>query len=152
MRNPSGFCVRIYFELLIVIQIPDCCGEHQLDSVQLIDLTGTRIVINSNDVGLRMGSSDFLDDTLSDDMIWQAAKWLDTYDIRHTSVDEFHHFTGKEPAFTGLVAWRYDGRCHFCQVSDICGRCEMTAFRKGFIGGFTDPFDSFDSEIAQDCF
>ena len=81
MRNPSGFCVRIYFELLIVIQIPDCCGEHQLDSVQLIDFRCTWIIINRYDISSWKFMSDFLNNTFSYNMVWQAGKWLCTDDV-----------------------------------------------------------------------
>ena len=74
-------CVLLRFLFIILMQIFLCSGEHQLDSVQLVYFTCTRIIINGNDVCFRMLATNFLDNTFTYDVIWQAAKWLDADDV-----------------------------------------------------------------------
>ena len=90
------------------MQILLCCGKHKLDPVQLIYFAGTWIVVDGNNVGFWMLTANFLDDTFSYDVVRQASKRLDADDVRDTAVDEFHHLSGQEPSFTGLVSERYD--------------------------------------------
>lgn len=54
------------------------------------------------------------DYTFADDMIRQAAEGLGTHDIIGAGVNQFQHFSGEEPAFSGLVAQGYDGFCVVC--------------------------------------
>ena len=47
---------------------------------------------------------DFLDHTFSDNVVWQAAKWLGADDIFNTAVDQLQHLAGQKPAFASLVS------------------------------------------------
>ena len=58
------------------MQILLCCGKHKLDPVQLIYFAGTWIVVDGNNVGFRMLTANFLDDTFSYDVVRQASKRL----------------------------------------------------------------------------
>ena len=122
--------------------------EHQLDSVELIYLTGTRIVVYGYDVCLRITASEFLDNTFSNDVVWKAAKWLDADDVRCTVMNQFQHLTGKEPAFTGHIADGNDWRCHFGKLCDVSRRCKVFTFGK-FLGCSTsDEINGFDAELT----
>ncbi len=70
-----------YGRLDIFFQIFVCRGEHQLDSVKLVDLAGTWIIVDSYDIGFRMKSPEFLNDFLSDYMIRQTGKRLGADDV-----------------------------------------------------------------------
>ena len=59
------------------------------------------------------------DDTFTYDMVGQAGKRLGADDVIDTAVDQFNHFTGQEPAFTGLVTDGYDRTGIFCQRLDV---------------------------------
>ena len=63
------------------MQILLCCGKHKLDPVQLIYFAGTWIVVDGNNVGFRMLTANFLDDTFSYDVVRQASKRLDADDV-----------------------------------------------------------------------
>jgi len=119
------------------MQILLCCGKHKLDPVQLIYFAGTWIVVDGNNVGFRMLTANFLDDTFSYDVVRQASKRLDADDVRDTAVDEFHHLSGQKPSFTGLISGRNDGRSHFCKITDICGRCKVAALLQSLICCFS---------------
>ena len=127
------------------------CGKHQFDSVQLINFAGTWIVVDGNDVGFRMLTAHFFDNTFTNDVVRQAAKRLDADDVRNTTVDQLHHLTGQEPSLTGLVSGGNDRFCHFCKVVDICCRCEVAALLQGFVGGFSQPVDSFQTKVCNGC-
>ena len=58
-----------------------CCRKHKLNTVELIYLRCTRIVIDGNNVCLRVFVTQFFDHTFSYDVIWQAGKWLCTDDV-----------------------------------------------------------------------
>ena len=90
------------------MQILLCCGKHKLDPVQLIYFAGTWIVVDGNNVGFRMLTANFLDDTFSYDVVRQASEWLRSHNILCTTVDQFHHLTGQQPSFTGLDPHGYD--------------------------------------------
>ena len=45
--------------------------QHQFDSVELVDFTCTRVIINGYDIGFRMLMAQFLDNTFANDMIRQ---------------------------------------------------------------------------------
>ena len=78
------------------MQILLCCGKHKLDPVQLIYFAGTWIVVDGNNVGFRMLTANFLDDTFSYDVVRQASKRLDADDVRDTAMDR--------PSFLGQRA------------------------------------------------
>ena len=63
-------------------------GKHKLDSVQLIYLAGARVVVNSNNICFRMPAADLLDHALAYNVVWQAAKGLNTHDVRYAAVDQ----------------------------------------------------------------
>lgn len=90
--------------------------QHQLDSVQLIDFTGSRIIVYGDNIGSRMPAAKLLDDSLSDDMIGQAAKGLSTDNILHIAVNQLQHFTSQEPSFAGLIAQRHKILSHGGQI------------------------------------
>lgn len=46
-----------------------CCRKHQFNTVQLVYLRSTRIIINSHDIGIRMIMSDFLYNSLTHNMV-----------------------------------------------------------------------------------
>ena len=83
--------------------------EHQLDPVKLIDFAGTRIVVDGDNIGKRVALAQFFDNTLSDNVVWKTSKRLCTDNVVDAAVDQFHHFSGQEPAFSGLIADIYDG-------------------------------------------
>ena len=46
-----------------------CCRKHQFNTVQLVYLRSTRIIINSHDIGIRMIMSDSLYNSLTHNMV-----------------------------------------------------------------------------------
>ena len=63
-------------------------GEHEFDSVELVDFACTWVEINCYDIRLRIASAKFFDNSLTYDMVRQAGEWLCTYDIWRTTVDQ----------------------------------------------------------------
>ena len=57
-------------------QVFDSSGKHQLDTIQLVYLAGTRIVVNGYDIGFRILAAQLFNNTLTYHMVWQTAKWL----------------------------------------------------------------------------
>ena len=84
-------------------------------------------------------------------MVRQAAERLDTNNIRNIIMDQLHHFTGQEPSLASLVTLRNNGACHLRQITDICSRMEMTAFRKCLICSLTNPVDCLNTYISKEC-
>lgn len=68
--------------------------EHQFDTVQLVYFAGTGVIVDGNDVGLRVAAAKLFDDTLADNMVRQTAKGLGANDIIDTLVDQLDHFAG----------------------------------------------------------
>lgn len=68
--------------------------EHQFDPVQLVYFTGTGVIVDGNDVGLRVAAAKLFDDTLADNVVGQTAKGLGANDIIDTLVDQLDHFAG----------------------------------------------------------
>lgn len=82
--------LRIFFFVHIFL----CGRQHQLQAVELIYFAGTRIVIDGYDIGQRIAVAQLFDHAFAYDMVWKAGKWLDTYDIVCTAVDQLQHFSG----------------------------------------------------------
>ena len=64
MRSPFTVSVSLqshFSRCSLLCQILVCREEHQLDTVQLIDLAGTRIVIDGHDIGTRIAVTQFHD-------------------------------------------------------------------------------------------
>ena len=61
--------------------------QHQLNPVKLVDLAGAWIVVYGYDIGAWICLAKLLDNTLADNVVWQASKRLCTDDIRHAGVD-----------------------------------------------------------------
>jgi len=97
------------FQLLCIMficlfQIFICACQHQLDTVQLVDLTCTGVIVNRNHVGHGVLLAQLLDDTLANNMVRQTTEGLCADDIRHTAVNQFNHFRCQEPTLARLVA------------------------------------------------
>ena len=71
-----------------------CCRKHQFNTVQLVYFTGTGVIVDGNDVGLRVAAAKLFDDTLTDNVVGQTAKGLGANDIIDTLVDQLDHFAG----------------------------------------------------------
>ena len=84
-------------------------------------------------------------------MVRQAAEWLDTNNIRNIIMDQLHHFAGQEPSLASLVTLGNNRSCHLRQITDICSRMEMTAFRKCLICSLTNPVDCLNTYISKEC-
>ena len=67
--------------LFTFLKIFYCCGKHQPNSVQLIDLAGTGIVVDGHNVGLGIGPADLFNDTFSHNVIWQTTERLSADDV-----------------------------------------------------------------------
>ena len=93
--------------------------------------------------------TDLFDHTFSYDMVRQAAEGLGADDIVDSAMDQFQHFTGQEPAFTGLVSKRNDIFGIVGKVFDVCRRCEMTAGTEFFCSGSAELFHQFDSHVGN---
>ena len=85
-------------------------------------------------------------------MVRQAAKWLDTNNVRNAIMNQLHHLAGQEPAFTCLVSFGNNWSGHLCQITDICSGMEVTALGKCFICGLTNPVNRFNSYISKEGF
>ena len=99
--SPVFLYVYFFFFLLLECLVSRC--EHQLDAVELVDLAGSRIVIDRNDIRLGVYLFDRLYDALADDVIRQASEGLYTYDVRRSALDKMYHFSREEPALAELV-------------------------------------------------
>ena len=97
------------YNYLLFIHILVRSGKHELDSVYLIDLRCTRIIVDCHDVCLRICLTQMLDNTLAHDVVWKTCKWLCAHDVRSTALYELYHLTCKEPSLAVLVSYGYDG-------------------------------------------
>ena len=88
IKNRSDLSLGDFSVLHIFLQILICRGQHQLDTVQLVYLAGTRIVVDRYDIGSRITVTQLLDDTFSDNVVWQAGKRLCADDVRGSGVDQ----------------------------------------------------------------
>lgn len=76
-----------------ILEIFVCCCKHEFDSIDLVNFACARIVVDSDNVGARICISEFFYDTFTYDVVWKASKWLGTYDVAGTLMDEFDHLT-----------------------------------------------------------
>ena len=77
--------------------------QHQLDSVELIDFRGARVVVDRDNVCLRVAVAQRAEHTLSNDVVRQACEWLRADDVRTSVFDHVDHLSREVPAFTCLV-------------------------------------------------
>ncbi len=143
IRQASNGCLLFFFEIFI------CGREHQLDTVQLIYLAGTRIVVDRNNVGFRVKPSKFFDNTFSDHMVWKAGKWLRTDDILCAGFDQLQHLAGQEPSLTGLIAKLNHFACHGCKMFNSGRRSKTLAFLICVHSRLPEPFDHLDTKICK---
>lgn len=78
---------RVFLKSGSMFQVFYSSGKHQFDTVQLINLACTRVIINGYNVGFRVSPSDFFDDTFAHNVVWQASKRLDADNVGNVSVD-----------------------------------------------------------------
>ena len=102
-----GQLIRCFFCQLL-LQVFLCGRKHQLDSVELIDLAGSWVIVDGDDVGERILMTQFLDDAFADYMIWKTAKGLRADNIVDAGVDKLQHFSSEEPSLSGLVPKGHD--------------------------------------------
>ena len=96
-----------------------------------------------------MTLAQFLDDTLSDDVVRQASERLGADDILDTAVDQLKHLTGQKPSLTGLVSEGDIVFSHVCKLPDAGRRSEVLALLKFFSCGLSEVLKQGDSEVAQ---
>ena len=77
--------------------------QHQLDSVELIDFRGARIIVDRDNVCLRVAVTQSAEHALSNDVVRQACEWLRADDVRASVFDHVDHLSRQVPAFTRLV-------------------------------------------------
>ena len=92
----TASCLCIYFlaDLDAVGQIFIGCGQHQFDSVDLVYLAGTRVIIDGYDIGARICISQFFYNAFADDVVWQTSEWLCAYDVSGSLMNQLNHFSG----------------------------------------------------------
>ena len=125
-------------------------GEHQLDTVQLIDLAGAGIVIDGHHIGFWISSAQLLNHALAHHMVRQTAEGLGADNVVGTALNKLHHFSGEEPAFTCLVS---DGNNGFRIGSDglnLRRRMEMPGFLKGLHSCRTHPFHGTNARLCDE--
>ena len=145
-HNSAKTTFRCCFCRDFLCQLFKCRGEHELDPVELVDLTGSGIVVDGDDVGAGVLMAQLLDNALSDDMVRQAAEGLCTDDIVDAGVDQLDHFAGQKPAFSGLVPDGNDGASVFGDFPDRNRSAEMFAPFKLMDRASSEPVDGPDSE------
>ena len=102
--------------------------QHQLNPIELIHLTGPRIIIDGHNIGERIPLPDLLDHPFSHHMIGQAAEGLTADDIARTAFDQLDHLAGQKPPFAGLIADIDDRLRIFHQLIDTHRGMEPGAF------------------------
>lgn len=135
--------------MLLFIHIPVSCGEHELDSVYLIDLRCTRIIVDSHDVCLRICLTQMLDNTLAHDVVWKTCKWLCAHDVRSTALYELYHLTCKEPSLTVLVTNGYDWSCIGSKLFDMGRSLESLTLFKSIPCRFSEGFQNLYNSVAD---
>lgn len=85
IAHPVSFLSRAVFLLFCKIFLGS--GKHQFNAVELIDFAGAGIVVDCHDVGAGKMPAQLFDDTLPDDMVWQAAEGLGADNIVYAAVD-----------------------------------------------------------------
>lgn len=73
-------------------------GDHQLDTVELIGLGGTRIVIDGDDVGFLMQTTNLAEHATAGHMVGQAGERLRADHIRATLFDKLQNLGRQQPA------------------------------------------------------
>ena len=89
------------------------------------------------------------DDTFTYDMVGQAGKRLGADDVIDTAVDQFNHFAGQEPAFSGLVTNVYDRFCIFHRFINAARRREVGTLLKGMACTSAKEFNATDTETGN---
>ncbi len=82
-------CLRFF----ALFQVFLCCGEHQLDTVQLVYLAGSRIVVDGYDIGLGIFFADLLDHAFSHNMVWKAGEGLGADNVWRIAVNQLQHLS-----------------------------------------------------------
>ena len=70
-------------------------GQHQLDSVQLIDFAGAWIKVDRHDIGRGVDPPQFTEHALAGDMVGQAGERLHADDVGDTGFYQLDHFGGQ---------------------------------------------------------
>ena len=73
-------------QVLAVLQF-SCSSQHQLQTIFLVNLGCTRIVVNGYNVCIRMQGFDAAHHTAAAYMVWQTAEWLGTYNVVYAFID-----------------------------------------------------------------
>ena len=90
-----------------------------------------------------------LDNTFAYDMVWQAGKWLGTYDVWCIIFNQLQHLSSQEPTLTGLISKRYNIRSHGCHMVDIGGRRKVRTLLQCFVGRAAEEFQCLDTQAAH---
>ena len=84
-------------------------GDHQFDAIELVRLTRAGVVVDRDDVRLRVEPADLAEHATARDMVRQARERLRADDVGAARFDELHDLAREQPAFAGLHADRRDG-------------------------------------------
>ena len=137
------------YNYLLFIHILVRSGKHELDSVYLIDLRCTRIIVDSHDVCLRICFTQMLDNTLAYDMVRQTCKWLSAHDVRGTALYELDHLACKEPSLTILVSYGYDRPCILGKFFNMSWGLETLTLLKCIPSRFSERLQNLYNSVAD---
>ena len=137
------------YNYLLFIHILVRSGKHELDSVYLIDLRCTRIIVDCHDVCLRICLTQMLDNTLAHDVVWKTCKWLCAHDVRSTALYELYHLTCKEPSLAVLVSYGYDWSCIGGKLFDMGRSLESLTLFKSIPCRFSEGFQNLYNSVAD---
>ena len=85
-------------------------GDHELEPVELVDLAGTQVIVDADDIGLRVEAPDLAEHALSHHVVGQASEGLAAHDVRGAVLDELGHLGREQPPLARLVAQAEDFR------------------------------------------
>lgn len=95
---------RHFFSLKLFLEFLFADSKHQLDTVLLIYLRRTRIIVDGNDIGIRSDFFNLSDCALTVDMIRQTTERLCAYDILIACIGKFNHLGCQQPTLAHLTA------------------------------------------------
>ena len=122
-------------------------ADHELDTVELVDLARARVVVNGHDIALRVQTAQLLAHSLAHHMVGQAREGLRADDVRRTMVDQVEHLGSEQPTLAHVVAQGENLSRLVLHHGDGRGALEAIALLEYLVHGLAHPIHQADRSV-----
>ena len=122
-------------------------ADHELNTVELVDLGRAGVVVHRDDIALGMLAAQLLDHGLAHHVVGQAREGLRADDVGRTVIDQVEHLGREQPALAHVVAHRKHRAGLVSHGADALGRLKAAGLFEHLLHRRAHPVHELDERL-----